>query len=109
MTNTFNDTVRAWREAPFPPGSSIDVLDEIHADLALYDSWVADSLLPYLDHGVWSPAKVDVLGSLDALTQQIEELNSDQISDTQAVAHYLNYTELLRAVYAAFLQVEDRP
>jgi hypothetical protein len=97
------EAVREWREAPFPRGSAVDSLDEVHADLALYDTWVAECVLPYLQHGVWEPAVPDVLGAIDALTNQVEELSTSGTEDLEAAESYLAYASLLRSVYVAFL------
>lgn len=98
--------VRVWREEPFPPGSAVDALDEAHADLALYDSWVAESVLPYIQRGTWEPAVPDVLAALDTLVREVEGLLADGIEDPQAASRYIAYAELLRSVYLAFLQAE---
>jgi hypothetical protein len=102
--STLQESVRTWREAPFPRGSAVDALDEAHADLALYDTWVAESVLAYIDRGIWEPAVPDVLGALDDLVRRIEELRAAGTDDPEAVSRYIAYAALLRAVYLAFLQ-----
>lgn len=108
MSN-FESVVREWREAPFPRGSAIDALDEAHADLALYDTWVAESVMPYIDRGIWEPAVPDVLGALDEFTRQVDELRATGTEDLDAASGYLAYAKLLRAVYVAFVQEGRRP
>ncbi|MGL4297728.1 MAG: hypothetical protein ACRCW4_01490 [Candidatus Neomicrothrix subdominans] len=108
MSN-FEEAVRQWQEALFPRGSAVDALDEVHADLALYDTWVAESVLPYVDRGIWEPAVPDVVGALDELTRQVEELRAKGTEDPDAASGYLAYAELLRAVYVAFVQERQRP
>lgn len=51
----FSRAVEAWRREPFPPGSATDALDELHADLALADSWLAEAVIPFVDRGVFEP------------------------------------------------------
>lgn len=98
------EALRIWREAPFPPGSALDALDEAHADLALYDSWVAESVLPYVQTGLWEPAVPDVISALDNLVEDVEELLAGRTEDAEAASLYLAYAEVLRSVYVAFLQ-----
>lgn len=100
----FEEVVREWREEPFPRGSAVDALDEVHADLALYDTWIAESVLPYVDRGLWEPAVPDVLGALDELTSQVAELRTTGTEDKEAASRYLAYADLLRAVYVAFMR-----
>lgn len=100
----FEKAVRAWHEAPFPRGSVVDSLDEAHADLVLYDTWVAESVLPYIERGHWEPAVPDVVAALDALTQDIEARRDTGTEDPEAVSAYLHYAALLRAVYLDFLR-----
>lgn len=107
--NAFEDAVQAWRDAPFPRGSAVDALDEVPADLALYDTWVAESVLPFIDRGIWEPAVPDVLGGLEDLTGQAEELRSALTEDLEVLSAYLAYAKLLRSVYgAAFLREGER-
>jgi hypothetical protein len=102
--DTFEDKVVAWRNAPFPPGSAHDPLDEAHADLALVETWVADSLLPYIDHQVWRPAVPDVFGALDEIERSLAGM--DLGPDDRALAgRYVAYVSLLRTAYEAFLEV----
>lgn len=108
MTTSFEGAFQSWRDARFPRGSSIDALDEVHANLALYDSWVAESVLPFMDRGIWQPAVPDVLGALENLVRQVEELRSSGTEDLEAVSAYWAYADLLRTVYRAFLREGGR-
>lgn len=103
MSN-FEEVVREWREEPFPRGSAVDALDEVHADLALYDTWVAESVLSYVDRGIWEPAVPDVLSALDELISQVEQLRRTGSEDEEAASRYLAYGDLLRSVYVAFMR-----
>ncbi|GAB2718046.1 hypothetical protein GCM10027038_15500 [Arthrobacter bambusae] len=108
MTTTFEGAFQSWRDAPFPRGSSIDLLDEIHANLALYDTWVAESVLPFMDRGIWQPAVPDMLGALENLVRQVEELRYAGTEDLEAVSAYRAYADLLRTVYRVFLRQGGR-
>jgi hypothetical protein len=103
-----NHEVAEWRSKPFPAGSSNDAVDELHADLVLIDSWVADSVIPFVQEGRHTPAAVDVLGAIDRLQEQIAQLMSITASDTRlSLENYQAYAECLSGVYRAFL--EERP
>jgi hypothetical protein len=101
--SALNEAIQRWQRAPFPRGSADDALDEIHADLALYDTWVAAPLLLYVDRGVWLPAVPDVLGALDDLTRRVEVLRAAG-EEPEIASQYLDYAALLRAAYLAFLE-----
>ncbi len=68
------DAVATWRDQAFPPGSATDALDELHADLALADTWVAESVIPFVEHGLHKPARVDVVTGLRDLGARAGEL-----------------------------------
>jgi hypothetical protein len=63
-----------WREQPFPLGSSLDALDELHADLALVDTWVADALVPFVEHGMYRHIQVDPIQKLEEIRDSATEL-----------------------------------
>lgn len=99
----------AWRNQAFPPGSADSSLDELHADLALADTWVAESVIPYIERGVYEPAQIDVIDELHSFCNRVDDLKrrgggGDPIlSDT-----YRDYAELLIRVYESFLEQAPR-
>ena len=70
----FERAYSAWREQPFPLGSRLDALDEVHADLVLVDTWVAATIIPLVEAGRYHPAQVDVLGKLQEIRHRAIEL-----------------------------------
>jgi hypothetical protein len=56
----FQEAYAAWRLQPFPSGSTNDEIDELHADLALVDSCVAETVLPFVERGEHVSPGVDV-------------------------------------------------
>jgi hypothetical protein len=96
-------TYDEWRDREFPPGSSCNSLDELHADLALADTWVAESVIPYIDHGRYLPAKVDVPVVLRTLVARAEALERSRPDVARVAADYADYARLLERVYNAFL------
>jgi hypothetical protein len=98
---SFLEAYAAWRREPFPGGSSDDAADELHADLALADTWVAEAVIPFIESGRSAPAQVDVLGELQALRDRAATLN-----DPERAKKYLAYVERLSDVYSGFLEAD---
>ena len=95
---------RSWRNQPFPPGSSFEALDQLHADLVLADTWVAETVIPFVEHGRHEPAHVDVIGELSKLRDRAVQLASTGHEEAQQLANdYREYVELLARVYQGFL------
>jgi hypothetical protein len=61
--SAFEERYAAWRARPFPDGSATDAIDELHADLAGIDAVVAETVVPFVKHGTYNPAKIDVIRS----------------------------------------------
>lgn len=100
----FEDAYIAWRNQPFPSGSGDDSLDELHADLALADSWVADSVIPYVERGIFQPAQLDVIGELGKLRGRALELRAGGGREDPALYDaYRDYADLLVRVYEGFV------
>jgi hypothetical protein len=96
------DAYAAWRRQPFPHGSADGVVDELHADLALADSWVAESVIPFVERARFMPAGPDVLHELRKMHDRAAALR-----DPARATEYLTYIALLSDVYGAFLR--ERP
>jgi hypothetical protein len=100
----FQEVYETWKEQPFPSGSSWDALDEVHADLALADAWVADTVTPFFEHGVYRPAQVDVIGTLEKIRERANKLRATAEGEDERLAgEYGKYAELLKVVYQGFL------
>jgi hypothetical protein len=92
--------VADWRNAPFPPGSGEDDLDELHADLALADTWVAESTIPYLERGVVALPPFDVKSELEKLEHRALSLAEKSAAAERALADsYVRYVGLLIRVF----------
>ena len=93
-----------WQREPFPPGHPDDAIDELHADLALADSWVADSVTPFVERGMHEPARIDVISELHELRGRATDLEASVASDDRAlVRDYAAYLDALLVVYQDFL------
>jgi len=80
------------------------VLDELHADLALADTWVAETVIPFVEHGVSDPARIDVVNELRKLRSRAEELGrASDGEEARLAASYRDYFDVLLRVYAGFL------
>jgi hypothetical protein len=99
---TFREAHDAWMRAPFPIGDAEDGIGVLHDDVALVDTWVAESVVPYVKDGKFIPASPDVLGELQALSDRAIALG-----DVDGAPEYLRYIGVLSDVYGAFLQ--ERP
>lgn len=102
--NNFEDAYEAWRSTAFPVGSARDTLDELHADLALVDTWVAESVIPFAETGRHQPARVDVIEELRRLRARANELAQVGDADDKRLAEsYHKYAGILLSVYEGFL------
>ena len=93
-----------WRAEPFPGGSAQDDLDELHARLATVDSWVAETVIPYVENDLYEPARVDVLGELIDICSELDRLReSFDESELKVARTYVGYADRLTQVYDEFL------
>ena len=99
---TFREAYEAWMQAPFPIGDAEDQTGVLHDDVALVDTWVAESVVPYIKLGSFVPAKAPLVEELHALSNRASELG-----DADGAPEYLRYVGLLSDVYGAFLR--ERP
>lgn len=105
----FQNVYESWKERPFPSGSSWDALDEIHSDLAVADTWVADTVIPFIEHGVYRPAQVDVIGTLEKIRNRAIQLRAKGEGEDKRLAdEYARYAEILQSVYQGFLSKSAR-
>jgi hypothetical protein len=105
--NDLGASYAAWRALPFPPGSADDELDEIHADLALADHWVAESVIPFVEHGRHEPARPDVLAEVTHLITRAQ--GRERAGNTERInlaRQYRAYAMSLLCVYTDFLCCE---
>ena len=100
----FEDAYARWRGQSFPSGSARNSLDELHADLALADTWVAEAVIPFVEHGVHHPARVNVSKELRQLrTRAIELGQVGNADDNRLADSYGDYAALLQRVYEGFM------
>lgn len=87
-----------------PPGSANEGIDVLPGDLALADSWVADSVIPYAETRIYEPAEVDVLAELSRLRERAEQLAStENADDAQLALAHRDYIDALCEVYGILL------
>ena len=98
----FEATYHLWRDTAMPPGSVDDTLDELHADIVLADTWVADSVLPLVQYHRYRPARIDVLDRLAVLRDRCDEL-ARQATNGSLLQSYRSYVVMLIALYEGFL------
>lgn len=103
---TSDAVIDEWLRTPFPAGSSTnDDLDEVHAEIALVDTWVAECVLEYRHAGIWSPAVPDVFAELDRVSEELDEIPLNDVEQHAQALQYASYLHLLRDAYRAFLEL----
>ena len=103
MNQVLDAAYARWRDAPLPPGTARDELDELHADLATVDLWVADMVIPYVESGTRFPLKVDIAAGIRRIQKGIRELRESLDGDDAALLEeYAAYVRLLDAVFDAY-------
>lgn len=94
-----------WRSEPFPSGSPRDDLDELHADLALVDVWVAEAVVPYAERGlVAPPPDVDIEQAMARLAERLDSRSrgDSDPNSTATIAAYSRYLALTSDVLTAY-------
>ena len=100
----FDDAYVAWRKQPFPHGSIDELVNDVHGDLAVADTWVAESIILFVEDRTFRPAKVEVLAELGMFRRRaVELLEISDEDDTQLLNSYIDYFDRLARVYTAFL------
>jgi hypothetical protein len=98
-----------WRAQPFPLGSAHDDMDELHADLATVDTWVADMVVPYVEYGKRFPLKVDVAAGIQRIRARVASLReSIEGDDRSLLDQYAAYLDLLEDVFSAYASERQR-
>ena len=100
----FDDLYRRWRGVPFPHGSHRDDVDELHADLALVDTWVAETVVPYVERGLIAPPpKVDIGAGVQGIRNRVRVLRDGATGEELAILNrYMDYVDLIDELYVAF-------
>jgi len=94
---------REWRHAPFPEGSSVEELGELHADMALVDEWLIQIVIPYMEYRVINPHVVDLERSVAELESRLGTLTPSVLeSDEPAAARLRNYLGLMMRAVVEF-------
>jgi len=101
----FDDAVASWRHKPFPPGGrTTEALYELRGDLQVADNWVAEAVIPFVDHGQRLPENIDVIARLAELRARgVELARAGNDDDTRVADAYLDFIALLLRVYEGFI------
>ena len=105
----FQSRYSAWRERAAPKGSEDDALSELHADLMLVDSWLAETIIPVATRRRYVEPKVDISAALKDIVARAEAFKAS-MSGTQRdeAMSYLSYGEDLERLHAAFCDALER-
>lgn len=89
-----------WRNLAFPEGSPVASIDELKADLALVDVYVADTVIPFRDGGGCMTPVVEVPRAIADLEQRIDaSMAAAQPVDRDRLIRYRDYCSALRQVW----------
>lgn len=92
-----------WRAAPLPSGNGSEDFGEIHADLVLVDSWVAEYVIPFVERGIKHSPRVDVSGALTDLRRRLSDLDRGPVVSKRALAdEYSRYIAMLEELWQSF-------
>jgi hypothetical protein len=88
-----------WRGLAFPPGSASDHVDELHTDLAYWDSMVADTVIPVAERGEpYDSGVLDLEAGLRALAARISAVSvAASGEDAGLLCQYAAYADALLA------------
>ncbi|MFH8775987.1 hypothetical protein [Streptomyces sp. NPDC017958] len=105
----FMDAYTLWRNLPFPRSGSNEELILAHSDLAEVDEYVT-TVIRFVERGIFKPAPVDVLATLQELMQRIDRLDETASYSDRPVARSQHaYAALLDLLYRKFLEVGHSP
>jgi hypothetical protein len=104
----FEEAYRRWLDAPFPHGSTNDAAGELKAELAQWDAFVADEVIPVAQGHTYKPG----IGSAYDIAREIELLrsstgalaNSVGPDDQALLRQYDDYCWLLLDAYSGALR-----
>ncbi|MFK8846581.1 hypothetical protein [Streptomyces sp. Ac-502] len=107
----FMEDYALWRNLPFPAlrrGENLlragEKLALIHGDLAVVDEHVTQVIL-FVDKGVFSPARSDVMGLLEGIISRLERFGEGgTTTERETVDAHYQYAVLLHRIYGAFLR-----
>ena len=87
---------------PFPEGTNRDDIDELHAELAYWDSMVAEVVIPMTKGVPYDEGALDLAVGVEDLLGRIEALRSTaDEAGRDVLGSYANYARSLAAVIAA--------
>jgi hypothetical protein len=90
-----------WRSLPFPVGSSVDEVDEGHADLAYWDAMTAEAVIPLADgSGPYDPGVIDFPVGLVQFRERLIGLQAtSSASESDTLDRYIEYVDALLDVH----------
>jgi hypothetical protein len=97
----FLQTFETWLEAPLPAGSTIDAIDEFHAELVQWDAFVADLVVPHSRGSDAVRPVYDYGGPMLRLRCRIRWYQQLHADATGKLSSYLRYLDLIADTFSA--------
>ncbi len=96
------DAYDRWRGLSFPRGSTTDEVDELHATLAQWDAFVANTVIPVVTrNATYDEGVLDFNAELAALDVSIKNaMVRAETRDRQRLAAYGEYVDALKGALA---------
>jgi hypothetical protein len=91
-----------WRSLSFPVGSSVDEVDEAHADLAYWDAVTVGAVIPLADgSGTYDPGGLDFRAGLVQFRERLVGLQATSSApESDTLNRYIEYVDALVAVHS---------
>lgn len=96
----FERACRRWVESPFPLGSDLDEADELHAELAQWDTFVADLVVPHSKGAPVARPVYDLGAGMAEFADRLQMYRAPTYGAADLVGRYRDYLELVAAVFA---------
>ena len=97
----FTNAYQRWLQEPIPPGSGVDTIDELHAELAQWDAFVADLAVPYSKGAEVAQPVYDFGEAIAQLGNRLRQSERLRPADASTLDRYVNYLHLVAEVFAA--------
>jgi hypothetical protein len=104
----FSVTSRIWLATPFPADGRDPRVNDLHADLALADTWVAEEATPVINGRGRQKPGIDVSGGLGQLELRLQAVRPAVTDgDRELLDSYLAYLGILVQVHRSLEDMDE--